>query len=90
MELDKVETRCYNCGKNGHMAKDCKAPKREKGACFHCGKQGHVIKDCRQKKRDGPKGKVKKEEVVEEPADVDDTQEPEEEPEEEDFVDRDE
>jgi hypothetical protein len=34
------------------MARECKEPKREKGACFYCAKQGHQAKDCLKKKRD--------------------------------------
>jgi hypothetical protein len=53
--------KCYNCNKNGHMAKECKEPKREKGACFYCAKLGHQAKDCRKKKADREKSmKVKK------------------------------
>ncbi|KIL54791.1 hypothetical protein M378DRAFT_91913 [Amanita muscaria Koide BX008] len=26
--------KCYNCNKTSHMAKECKDPKREKGACL--------------------------------------------------------
>ena len=36
--------RCYNCGKNGHAAKDCDGPRKE---CSICGRLGHVAKDCR-------------------------------------------
>eukprot|EP00435_Cladocopium_sp_Y103_P038385 s723_g10.t1 len=35
-------TECFNCGKKGHLAKDCKNPPR----CKHCGKSGHLAKDC--------------------------------------------
>ncbi|KIL54994.1 hypothetical protein M378DRAFT_18345 [Amanita muscaria Koide BX008] len=57
------------------MARECKKPKREKGACFECGKQGHVVKDCPQKKKKGgSKGKIKKveEEPIEEPTEIED------------------
>ena len=43
------------------MAKECKEPKREKGACFYCAKLGHQAKDCCKKKADRKKSmKVKK------------------------------
>eukprot|EP00435_Cladocopium_sp_Y103_P032713 s2725_g8.t1 len=35
------EKECYNCGKKGHLAKDCRNPPR----CNHCGKTGHLEKD---------------------------------------------
>ncbi|KAJ1378995.1 Zinc finger, CCHC-type [Sesbania bispinosa] len=38
---------CYNCGKHGHVAKDCYSIK-----CYNCGKQGHISKDCRAKKKE--------------------------------------
>lgn len=38
--------RCYNCNKSGHIASDCRQPKREKGSCFKCGEMGHISKDC--------------------------------------------
>ena len=62
MEIGAVRpTKCYNCNKNGHMARECKEPKREKGSCFYCGKMGHMAKECRKKKADREKStKIKK------------------------------
>lgn len=37
--------KCFNCNTYGHMAKDCRKPK--KSGCFRCGKEGHIAKDCR-------------------------------------------
>nr|AVE26755.1 gag protein [Human immunodeficiency virus 1] len=36
--------KCFNCGKEGHIAKNCRAP-RKKG-CWKCGQEGHQMKDC--------------------------------------------
>ncbi|AAR02376.1 gag protein [Simian immunodeficiency virus] len=42
----KGQPKCFNCGKFGHMAKNCKAPQRRK--CYNCGQPGHLAKDCPQ------------------------------------------
>nr|AIG15759.1 gag protein [Human immunodeficiency virus 1] len=39
--------KCFNCGKEGHIARNCKAP-RKKG-CWKCGKDGHQMKDCTER-----------------------------------------
>nr|AKV60182.1 gag protein [Human immunodeficiency virus 1] len=39
--------KCYNCGKVGHIAKNCRAP-RKKG-CWKCGSEGHQMKDCTER-----------------------------------------
>nr|AJG43278.1 gag protein [Human immunodeficiency virus 1] len=36
--------KCFNCGKEGHIARNCRAP-RKKG-CWKCGQEGHQMKDC--------------------------------------------
>nr|ANS91190.1 gag protein [Human immunodeficiency virus 1] len=39
--------KCFNCGKEGHLARNCKAP-RKKG-CWKCGKEGHQMKECTER-----------------------------------------
>nr|UDP23281.1 gag protein [Human immunodeficiency virus 1] len=41
--------KCFNCGKEGHLARNCRAP-RKKG-CWKCGKEGHQMKDCTERQR---------------------------------------
>ncbi|AIA09009.1 gag protein, partial [Human immunodeficiency virus 1] len=39
--------KCFNCGKEGHLARNCKAP-RKKG-CWKCGREGHQMRDCTER-----------------------------------------
>nr|AJG43306.1 gag protein [Human immunodeficiency virus 1] len=39
--------KCFNCGKEGHIARNCRAP-RKKGR-WKCGKEGHQMKDCTER-----------------------------------------
>jgi len=41
--------KCFNCNKYSHMAKECRAEKKETRTCFKCDKKGHIAKDCRSK-----------------------------------------
>jgi len=43
--------RCFNCNLYGHLAKECKRPKKERKTrkCYKCDKQGHLAKDCKSK-----------------------------------------
>nr|AVU81987.1 gag protein [Human immunodeficiency virus 1] len=39
--------KCFNCGKEGHLARNCRAPKRR--GCWKCGQEGHQMKDCTER-----------------------------------------
>lgn len=58
---------CYRCGKNGHIAKECrKTPKRK---CFKCGSEDHLAKDCvspRTSQKETERGNVRRVENVNE------------------------
>ncbi|AFV26274.1 gag protein [Simian immunodeficiency virus] len=51
--------KCWNCGKEGHSARQCKAPRRQ--GCWKCGKSGHVMAKCPERQAGflgfGPWGK---------------------------------
>nr|QFD62173.1 gag protein [Simian immunodeficiency virus] len=36
--------KCWNCGKEGHSARQCRAPRRQ--GCWKCGKMDHVMAKC--------------------------------------------
>nr|BAF33107.1 Gag [Human immunodeficiency virus 1] len=48
--------KCFNCGKEGHIARNCRAP-RKKG-CWKCGKEGHQMKDCTNERQANFLGKI--------------------------------
>ena len=41
------EMKCYNCGKSGHLRKDCDVPVK----CYGCNGVGHIRKDCPKESR---------------------------------------
>nr|QWX93149.1 gag protein [Human immunodeficiency virus 1] len=43
----KRSIKCFNCGKEGHTAKNCRAPRKR--GCWKCGKEGHQMKDCTER-----------------------------------------
>jgi len=63
--------KCFNCNKYGHMAKECRAEKKERETrtCFKCNKKGHIAKDCKGKQI------MKKRKIQEEPDDEDNKKE---------------
>jgi len=60
--------KCFNCNKYGHMAKECRAEKKEHETrtCFKCKKKGHITKDCKGKQT------MKKRKIGEEDSDEED------------------
>ena len=43
-ECMKTSTGCFNCGQEGHQARNC--PKKVV-VCYKCGKEGHIFRECR-------------------------------------------
>jgi len=45
------KSKCFNCNKYGHMAKEYRSKKKEceTKKCFKCKKEGHIAKDCKEK-----------------------------------------
>ncbi|CAG8640564.1 24738_t:CDS:10 [Cetraspora pellucida] len=37
--------KCYNCGRSGHLSRDCDSPQGSK-VCYNCQEEGHIRKDC--------------------------------------------
>ena len=58
----------FNCNKYGHMAKECRAEKKERKTrtCFKCEKKGHIAKNCKGKQM------MKKRKIQEEESDKED------------------
>jgi len=59
LQKDKREVKCFNCGKMGHIARNCRAPSRNKDnnrrevTCYNCGKEGHYASKCRLPRKSG-------------------------------------
>ena len=54
MEVDKFSGSCFNCGRKGHRATECRRPKQVNAVkaegkspfCWDCGKTGHTRQGC--------------------------------------------
>ncbi|XP_030380862.1 uncharacterized protein LOC115628787 isoform X1 [Scaptodrosophila lebanonensis] len=42
----QMVVKCFNCNSKGHMAPECRKPKRTPGACFVCNEMGHISINC--------------------------------------------
>ena len=50
--------KCYACGKNGHISRDCTAPNGGPlntvgKTCYNCSQPGHISRDCPEKNVNG-------------------------------------
>ena len=58
--IGKTDLKCYNCNRTGHLAKDCRSPKKPGNSsinksgskCFNCDKLGHWSRDCLMKQQE--------------------------------------
>nr|AFJ52170.1 gag protein [Simian immunodeficiency virus]QEE94784.1 Gag [synthetic construct]UYP40462.1 gag protein [synthetic construct] len=56
VKIQKRIVKCFNCGKEGHIARNCRAPRRK--GCWKCGQEGHQQKNCPDMQRANFLGKI--------------------------------
>ena len=54
----RAKYRCYNCNKEGHLARDCRL-KSGGMVCYNCNELGHMAKQCQKPKGDATGGQMK-------------------------------
>jgi cleavage and polyadenylation specificity factor subunit 4 len=51
----KGPTKCYNCGGDGHMSRECSQAKKVQ-SCYNCGKEGHMSRECPEPQKERKAG----------------------------------
>lgn len=54
--IQPTRSKCFNCGRSGHLAKDYTCPARQ-AQCFKCGKMGHLQSVCMGKRKFEPQSR---------------------------------
>ena len=69
--VNNLDTKCFNCNKYRHMAKECRLKKKEHETrkCFKCKKEKHIAKDYKETQL------MKKQKIQEESDDEEDKKE---------------